>query len=300
MAKMGVYFPEAHTDARAMAELASGGYEILGFDTIMPEFSVQQEAAALGCDVDWGSQEMMPAATTHPVKTLDDVIIPENILEKPALKVVLEAIALLRKEYGDRVAIVGKAMGPWTICYNVIGLQDFLIMTCTAPDTVKKFLDAYKEVSIKFANAQITAGADAVCLPDHATGDLVSPQTYREFLVPVHKEMLGRIGGPTILHICGDCSDRLDIFAEENYDAYHISWEVDLKKAIATVNGRMSLIGNVNNAQTLLRGTPDDVYKQAREAISAGIDIVAPECAVPLQTPIANLKAIVAAAVQGY
>lgn len=300
MNKMGVYFPQAHTDAQAMAELASGGYEVLGFDTIMPEYSVQQEAAALGCEVDWGGKNMMPVAVTHPVKRLEDVVIPENILEKPALKVVLDAISLLRKEYGDRVAIVGKVMGPWTICYNVVGLQEFLIMSCTEPDTVKKFLDAYKEVTIKFANAQLAAGADVVCLPDHATGDLVSPQTYQDFLVPVHEAMLSRIGGPTILHVCGDCSDRLDIFAQENYDAYHISWEVDIKKAVATVGGRMSLVGNVNNAQTLLRGTPDDVYKQARTAIEAGIDVVAPECAVPLQTPIANLKAIVAAAEAGY
>ena len=42
MDKVGVYFPEAHLDARQMAELAAGGYEILGFDTIAPEFSVQQ------------------------------------------------------------------------------------------------------------------------------------------------------------------------------------------------------------------------------------------------------------------
>jgi len=73
-----------------------------------------------------------------------------------------------------------------------------------------------------------------------------------------------------------------------------------LVSPVVAFKGRMSLIGNVNNAQTLLRGTPDDVYKQARAAIEAGIDIVAPECAVPLRTPIANLKAIVAAAEEGY
>lgn len=66
------------------------------------------------------------------------------------------------------------------------------------------------------------------------------------------------------------------------------------------VNGRMSLIGNINNAQTLLRGTPEDVYKQARYSIEAGVDVLAPECAVPLQTPLENLKAIVAAAEEGY
>jgi [methyl-Co(III) methanol-specific corrinoid protein]:coenzyme M methyltransferase len=56
----GVSFPEAHLDANAMADLALAGHEILGFDTVMPEYSVQQEAAALGCEVDWGNRDRMP------------------------------------------------------------------------------------------------------------------------------------------------------------------------------------------------------------------------------------------------
>ena len=300
MDMVGVYFPEAHLDARQMAELATVGHEILGFDTIMPEFSVQQEAAALGCEVDWGNSNMMPDAKTHPVKDVKDIDIPDNLLEKPSMRVVLEAISLLRREYGDHVAILGKVMGPWTICYHVVGIQDFLLMSLTERDKVKHFLDAYKEVTIAFANAQLQAGADAVVLPDHATGDLVSPKTYEEFLVPVHHEMLSRIGGPTILHVCGNCADRLDIFAEEGYDGYHFEWQVDAKEAVRIVNGRMSLVGNVNNPQTLLRGTPEDVYKQARYAIEAGVDVLAPECAIPLQTPVSNLRAIVEAAEEGY
>lgn len=300
MEKLGIYFPEAHLEAQPMAELAAGSYDVLGFDTINPQFSVQQEAAALGCEVDWGNPGMMPDAKTHPVKTMKDVVIPENILEKPPMKVVLEAISLLRKEYGDRAAILGKVMGPWTISYHMVGVQDFLLMLYTDPEMVRQLLDAYKEVTITFANAQLQAGADAVVLPDHATGDLVSPQTYQEYLVPVHDEMLGRIGGPTILHVCGNCADRLHIFAEEAYDGYHFEWSVDAREAVKTVNGRISLVGNINNAQCLLRGTPEDVYRQARYGIEAGIDVLAPECAVPLQTPIDNLKAIVTAAEEGY
>ncbi|MBA7562828.1 Uroporphyrinogen decarboxylase [subsurface metagenome] len=300
MDMVGIYFPEAHLDARQMAELAAAGYEILGFDTIMPEFSVQQEAAALGCEVDWGNKDMMPDAKTHPVKEIKDINIPDNLLEKPSMRVILESISLLRKEYGDQVAILGKVMGPWTICYHTVGVQDFLLMTLIEPEKVKRLLDAYMEVTVAFANAQLQAGADAVVLPDHATGNLVSPKTYKEFLVSVHHEMLDRIGGPTILHVCGDCADRLDIFAEEGYDSYHFEWQVDAREAVRIVNGRMSLIGNINNAQTLLRGTPEDVYKQARYSIEAGVDILAPECAVPLQTPVSNLKAIVEAAEEGY
>jgi uroporphyrinogen-III decarboxylase len=43
-----VFFPEAHLNARAMADLALAGHELAGFDTVMPEYSVHQESAALG------------------------------------------------------------------------------------------------------------------------------------------------------------------------------------------------------------------------------------------------------------
>jgi [methyl-Co(III) methanol-specific corrinoid protein]:coenzyme M methyltransferase len=54
----------------------------------------------------------------------------------------------------------------------------------------------------------------------------------------------------------------------------------------------MPLIGNVNNPETLLRGTPASVEAEARYAIEAGVRVIGPECAVPLRTPLENLRAI--------
>jgi [methyl-Co(III) methanol-specific corrinoid protein]:coenzyme M methyltransferase len=300
MNEIGVHFPDAHLDPRQMAELAAGGYEILGFDTVMPAFSVQQEAAALGCEVNWGSDTMMPEILTHPVKDVGDVIIPENLLEKPSMRVILEAISLLRRQYGDRVAIIGKVMGPWTICYHMVGVEDFLIMTVTEPDKVRALLDAYIPLTVAFANAQLRAGADAVTLPDHATGTMVSPRTYEKFLVPLHRKMLPQIGGPTILHVCGKCLDRIPLIITEGYDAYHFEWANDPKKAVEAAKGEISLVGGINTFDCLLRGTPEDVYKQARYNIEAGVDSIGPECAIALETPVDNLKAIVSAAEEGY
>ena len=62
----------------------------------------------------------------------------------------------------------------------------------------------------------------------------------------------------------------------------------------------MCLVGNVNNPQTLFQGTAEDVRTQVRYAVEAGVDMIAPECAIPLTTPIENLKALVAAAHEGY
>jgi [methyl-Co(III) methanol-specific corrinoid protein]:coenzyme M methyltransferase len=300
MEKTGVFFPQAHLEAQPMAELAAAGHEILGFDSIMPEYSVQQEAAALGCEMDWGSPSMMPDARTHPIQRIEDLVIPENLLEKPSLKVVLEALSLLRRRYGDDVAIIGKVMGPWTISYHLAGTQNFLLWAIADPDKVRRYLEALKEVTVLFAKAQFQAGADVVVLADHATGDLVSPKTYEKFLLPVHQEMVQRIGGPLILHICGNCADRLRMFVEAGFDGYHFEWQVDSQEAVRVVNKEMSLVGNINNPTTLLRGTPEDVRQQVRYSVAAGVNIIAPECAVPLQTPLRNLRAIVEAAQEGY
>ena len=51
-------------------------------------------------------------------------------------------------------------------------------------------------------------------------------------------------------------------------------------------------MGNLNNPELLLKGTPLQVRQAAVEAHEAGVDIIAPECAVPLTTPTVNLQAI--------
>jgi [methyl-Co(III) methanol-specific corrinoid protein]:coenzyme M methyltransferase len=54
----------------------------------------------------------------------------------------------------------------------------------------------------------------------------------------------------------------------------------------------LSLMGGVSNLGALRKGTADDVRRQAADAASAGINIVGPECAVPLDAKVANLKAV--------
>jgi len=301
MDAVGVPFPQAHLNANAMAELALAGHELVGFDTVMPEYSVDQEAAALGCEVDWGDRNKMPDTKSFLYEDFSDVIVPDDFLEKPSMRVLMDALAILRRHVGGRVAIIGKAMGPWTLSYHMAGTQNFLLQIGLGEkEKVRKMLRQLMPVSIASANAQFRAGADIVVLADHATGNLVGSYHYEELLLPFHRELAQRIDGPTILHVCGNCSDRLDLFAQTGFDAYHFEWQIDAKEAVETVGERMSLVGNVNNPQTLLQGAPEDVYKQARYAIEAGVNIIGPECAIPLSTPLENLKAIVAAVHEGY
>jgi [methyl-Co(III) methanol-specific corrinoid protein]:coenzyme M methyltransferase len=70
--------------------------------------------------------------------------------------------------------------------------------------------------------------------------------------------------------------------------------------AVEKVGRTISLVGNINNPEVLYPGTPDDVHRQVRYAVEAGVNIIGPECAIPLATPLENLKAIAEAAADGY
>ena len=149
--------------------------------------------------------------------------------------------------------------------------------------------------SIEFANAQIEAGADAICLADHSTGDLVRAETYRDFLMPVHQEITPQINSPVVLHCCGKTLDRMQYIKDAGFEAFHFATENDPHEAKAVV-GDFKLVGNVSNFVTLLTGRPEDVAFEVEDIVSAGIDIIAPECAVPPQVTNANLMAVPAAA----
>jgi [methyl-Co(III) methanol-specific corrinoid protein]:coenzyme M methyltransferase len=121
---------------------------------------------------------------------------------------------------------------------------------------------------------------------------------YRNFLLPYHKELTQRIGGPTVLHICGKTLDRMEAICESGFDCFHFDSKVDAKDAVKVIAGKISLMGNLNNPEVLLNGTPDQVAVQAQYAIEAGVQVIGPECAIPLRVRLENLKAIASAVVR--
>lgn len=291
----GCSFPDAHCDPQTMAGLAATSFEILGFDTIAPYFSVVHECAALGCEVNWGRRDMMPDTLTRPFRTADDIVIPDDFLQREPVRVLLEAIRLLKQRYGDHVALVGKVFGPWTLAYHLFGIQQFLMLTLDDPEEVRRILERLAPVPLLFSEAQREAGADAVTLADHATGDLVSGRMYEEFLWPHHSRLARDCQAPLILHICGNTADRLDAIARSGLRCFHFESKVPPETARDIVRHRITLMGNLNNPELLLRGTPEQVRAAVQRVLAAEVEIIAPECAVPLTTPTRNLQALVAA-----
>lgn len=285
-------FPEAHLDAEKMAALALAGHTILGLDVVMPLFSVCHEAAAMGCNVNWGGPNAMPESGGPIFKCESDIRIPDDLLQRPGCRVPLEAIALLKKRLGSDAAVCGKVMGSWTQAYHYFGVEQVLVGTLDDPDGIRRILDRFLPVTLRFAQAQIEAGADCILLADHATRDLCGPATYRDFLFPLHKRLAAEIKAPVILHICGHTADRIGMIARTGVSCFHWDTKTGRPDEVRALAGsRLALMGGVGNL-TLLRGTEDQVAAQVEAAIAGGIDVIGPECAIPLATPLANLKVI--------
>jgi MtaA/CmuA family methyltransferase len=292
MRQTGNSFPEAHLDPEKMAALALAGHTVLGFDVVMPLFSVCHEAAAMGCPVNWGGPEQMPVTGKPIFHDVDDVRIPKDLLEQPGCAVPLKAIALLKKRLGDDAAVCGKVFGSWTQAYHYFGVENFLMGTIDDPDKTRQILDRLMPVTIQFANAQIDAGADCLLLADHATRDLCSPQAYETFLLPLHRRLAAEIRVPLVLHICGNTKDRVAMIARTGLACFHWDTITGKPQEVRELAGqKLSLMGGISNYQ-LLRGAPEQIAAAAAAAVQAGIDVVGPECAIPLGTPLANLKAV--------
>ena len=287
-------FPDANRNPELMARLAATSYTELGFDSIMPVFSIIQESSALGCKMQWEQKDNWPTVKMRePIyREPDDIKIAADFLTHGDTRCVIDALKILRKEFGDEVAIIGKTMGPWSLGYHCFGVEPFLLMSLDDPGKTKACLDRLKEATIRFGLAQIEAGADALTLPDHATGDLVSGEYYSRYLKDLHAEFAERLPVPLILHICGKTEDRMEYIAQTGMAAFHYDSKNDPVESMCIMHNRTALVGNINNPETLYAKGPEAVRTEVVKNLEAGVQLVGPECAIPLQTSIENLKEI--------
>ena len=285
------YFPEAHHNAEIMTELALAGHRVCGYDNVFPVFGAgTHEAGAMGCEMDWGDPDNLPAILGRIWDHPDQIEVPEDLLGRLDITTVLDAIRMLREELGDEVAIFGKAYGPWSLAYHFFGIEPFLMDTFRDPPRVHAILDGLKEFTTVFGKAQIEAGADAINVCEHITADLIRPDAYSTYLLPVDQAIAAEFSVPVILHCCGKTLDRVHLFNQNDFESFNFESANDAMQMRSRAS--MTLVGNINNPKTILDGTPEDVEREVFYALNAGVEVLAPECAAPMNGRLANITAV--------
>ncbi len=154
-------------------------------------------------------------------------------------------------------------------------------------------MDTLTDLSIKYATAQVKAGADTILIGEATcSGDLISPDTYRDFVVPYHSRLCPAIPAPSILHICGNSTRHIPYLAQTGAAGYSFDEGAEINITREQLKGKVAMIGYVPTVNPLLQGTPEAVYQYSLDCLGHEVDILTPGCSLPQHVTFDNLAAI--------
>jgi [methyl-Co(III) methanol-specific corrinoid protein]:coenzyme M methyltransferase len=200
------FWPEGHEKGETMARLALAAHSVIGFDAVRVPFCQTFEAVALGCKYKPGpsieGMEGIPGIEESPPYDIDDPPdFPDDFLARGLIPELLKAVRILKKEVGDKVAIVAGIIGPLSITGALVGMVPLLKATFKRPEKLTLFLEVAEQAGTTLANALIDAGADIIACEDmNASPEVIAPHTYKDIELAYQKRQFAAIQVPKIRH----------------------------------------------------------------------------------------------------
>lgn len=242
-----------------------------------------------------------PDLTDHVIHSEEDIakLDIEDIHREPVVKGIMEATLRVKEKIGKERLVTMTCWGPYTLAARFVGEEPFMKHNFKKPAFVEKMVDFCADLLIKLYEPLVNSGLEVLSIADPtASGDLINPKQMEKFAVPALKKMSDWAkskGVYTILHICGDTSDRLEMFLKTGCTVIFFDQKVNIAKAKEVLGGKMCFGGNVAPVHVLLNKTAQEVEQACREVIEiAGKDggfVLVPGCDIPPTISYENLKA---------
>jgi len=189
-----------------------------------------------------------------------------------ALRFVMDAVALIRRELAGRVPLIGFAGSPWTVATYMIeggSSRDFPKskgLLYGDPGALHRLLGKLARATTDYLNAQVASGAQALMIFD-TWGGILSPRAYCEFSLAYIKSVVGQLRRerdgarvPSIVFTKGG-GPWLEQIAGIGADVVGLDWTVNLGAARSLVGDRVALQGNLD--PNVLFAPPEVVRQQA-------------------------------------
>ncbi len=281
--KAGLKFPQVHTDPNKMAQSAIWSAKLMDFDCVVIPYDMCMESEAMGNKISLyeDSEDILyPTIPNKQWKTMDEVVVPKNIMELGRMPLVPKAIEIIKKE-APEYPVGCWVLGPFTQTGQVLELDMILKAVFKQKSQVEAQLDKMTEMAIIEGQAFQAAGCDYITLREPGVAaDLLSPKTFKEMIKPRLTRILEAWKSPKILHICGSCDPLVEMMADCGADAI----TVDIKTSIADARKKLGddvlIFGNLDTYNmTCKPETPKEmVVEEIKKTIDNGVDAVMPGC----------------------
>ena len=295
----GVRYQEYATDHRALVAAQVQTAQDFEFDYVSVISDPAIEAADCGASVKY-FPDQPPAIDETDARLADKTSLKSleipDALGGGRMTDRVNGVALLKQSVGSEKLVEGWIEGPCAEAADLRGINTLMTDFYDDPSFVRELFEFVLDMELRFARAQVEAGADLIGVGD-AAASLVGPAIYEEFVWPYEKRMvdgLHAMGGRVRLHICGNTRRILPGMGRLGCEIVDIDYMVPLAKARDEMGPGQVLLGNIDPVRVLRDGTPESVTKAIAECRrQAGPRyIVGAGCEVPRDTPKENVRAL--------
>jgi uroporphyrinogen decarboxylase len=301
---LGVKVSEYAKNGAVMGAANVAAYRRYGQDLITIFTDTSIVAEALGTELMFPDDDVSRVAKPAVVDP-DDLarMKPVDVLTAGRLPVYLEAIRHCVKEVGDEVFVSCCIPAPFSTAAALRGTAIFARDLYRNRALAMALLEKAEAATADMCAAVARAGGIPVLVDPVASGSVISPKAFAEFAAPgivsVNKKIQS-LGMPAILHICGKTSGIVAAMVDTGAAVVSLD-AISLAEAREKIGKRACIMGNVAPAQTLLEGTSEIVRREAERCLAECGDnpggfILASGCEVPIETPPANIDAMIGVA----
>jgi uroporphyrinogen decarboxylase len=212
---------------------------------------------------------------------------------------ITKALKNVKSKIGDHYIITMTAWGPFTLGARLVGEEPMMKATFKKPEFVHKVVDFVTDLLIHLYEPLVSDGTlELISIADPtASGDLISKKQFETFALPYLKKFTDWAKSKnvhTLVHICGNTTDRLDLFPLTGASCISLDHKTDIAKAKETLHGKMCFAGNVDPVNIMLQGSTRDVEQTCKRIIqTAGTDggfVLMPGCDIPPTVPYENIQ----------
>jgi uroporphyrinogen decarboxylase len=256
----------------------------------------------LGCPIKDDSADG-PALEGTVIQSLDEIgrLKTENVLQNPTMQAIIRSHHLAADAIGKETMIVPTQWAPFTLAARILGMERLLIATIEEPEKLSRLIQFSTELTwaileriLEHPDIPGANFSDPV-----ASGDVVSPSTFRKFSAPAIQDLVKRVKARkkySMVHICGNSTQVLKDVLEIRPHCFSLENKVDLKVAKQILGGKVCVAGNVSPTGAFLSGSPDQVREEAQACLAAWGDdggyLLTVGCDFSKTVPLENMKAL--------
>lgn len=267
--ELGLSIREYFSKAENVVEGQLRMQQKYGHDFLNPFFYSALEVEAFGAEVIY-SEEGPPNSGRPLIKEISDIrkLTPPDIRKSGVLYKMLKAIELLREKTQGAIPILGSVTSPFSIPVMQLGFDRYFELIHFNRVVFDQLMHLNENFCVDWANAQLSAGADAIGYADPVSSPTIIPrELYAETGFQIARRCISKIKGTVATNFAsGNCLPVADMVMQTGTKALLVSAREDLSELKKAFGKKVALVGNLNGLE-MRKWSSDETFRLVQEAI---------------------------------